>query len=152
MLLCDHCQRECHMACLIPPLLTLPSGNWICPRCRKVSHSMAVNGHDWGLCGCLPHVLVVKLLPIWSEVLWDWKSHWESYQRIQHKLLKAIKDGAHIAPSLQFLDYFLNHEFNSLAYHYPIWICTDVATTSSCSTSLPMSVFVPSRLEGLLIC
>jgi hypothetical protein len=46
MLLCDHCQCGWHMACLTPPLLTLPSGNWVCPRCRKASHSMAVNGHD----------------------------------------------------------------------------------------------------------
>ena len=46
MLLCNHCQRGWYMACLTPPLLTLPSGNWVCPRCRKSSHFMAVNGHD----------------------------------------------------------------------------------------------------------
>lgn len=37
MLLCDQCQRGWHMACLTPPLSTLPSGDWICPRCRRSS-------------------------------------------------------------------------------------------------------------------
>ncbi len=32
---CDQCQRGWHMACLTPPLSTLPSGDWICPRCRR---------------------------------------------------------------------------------------------------------------------
>ena len=33
MLLCDMCQRGWHMACLIPPLTSLPSSDWICPQC-----------------------------------------------------------------------------------------------------------------------
>ena len=33
MLLCDQCQRGWHMACLTPPLSTLSSRRWICPRC-----------------------------------------------------------------------------------------------------------------------
>ena len=37
MLLCDHCQRGWHMACLMPPLSTLPVGHWTCPRCRRSS-------------------------------------------------------------------------------------------------------------------
>ena len=37
MLLCDQCQRGWHMACLTPPLSTLPRGEWICPRCKKAS-------------------------------------------------------------------------------------------------------------------
>ena len=32
MLLCDQCQHRWHMACLTPPLSTLPPGGWICPR------------------------------------------------------------------------------------------------------------------------
>ena len=41
MLLCDHCQRGWHMACLTPPLSTLPFGAWTCPRCRKSSSHVA---------------------------------------------------------------------------------------------------------------
>ena len=37
MLLCDQCQRGWHMACLTPPLSTLPEGEWICPRCKRAS-------------------------------------------------------------------------------------------------------------------
>jgi hypothetical protein len=35
MLLCDLCQQGWHMECLQPPLVNLPKGDWICPRCRK---------------------------------------------------------------------------------------------------------------------
>lgn len=38
MLLCDQCQRGWHMACLMPPLSTLPSRDWSCPCCRKSSN------------------------------------------------------------------------------------------------------------------
>ena len=34
MLLCDQCQHGCHMASLKPPLTSLPSRQWSCPRCR----------------------------------------------------------------------------------------------------------------------
>ena len=37
MLLCDRCQRGWHMACLTPPLTTLPAGEWVCPRCKRAS-------------------------------------------------------------------------------------------------------------------
>ena len=33
MLLCDQCQHGWHMACLRPPLTSLLSGQWSCPRC-----------------------------------------------------------------------------------------------------------------------
>ena len=42
MLLCDRCQRGWHMACSTPPLSTLPSGDWICPRCRKSFNHMSL--------------------------------------------------------------------------------------------------------------
>ena len=32
-LLCNKCQRGWHMACLRPPLTSLPVGQWSCPRC-----------------------------------------------------------------------------------------------------------------------
>ncbi|KAG5184694.1 hypothetical protein JKP88DRAFT_152574, partial [Tribonema minus] len=33
VLLCDGCDGECHMACLNPPLLSVPEGEWYCSRC-----------------------------------------------------------------------------------------------------------------------
>ena len=33
MLICDGCSRGWHMGCLVPPLDTVPSGWWLCPRC-----------------------------------------------------------------------------------------------------------------------
>lgn len=33
MLLCDGCDDGYHMKCLNPPLLSVPSGAWFCPRC-----------------------------------------------------------------------------------------------------------------------
>lgn len=35
MLLCSTCKQGWHMTCLIPPLISLPLGDWICPRCRR---------------------------------------------------------------------------------------------------------------------
>lgn len=33
LLICDACDKGCHMDCLDPPLSTLPEGRWICPVC-----------------------------------------------------------------------------------------------------------------------
>ena len=33
MLLCDSCDDAFHTYCLIPPLETIPKGDWRCPRC-----------------------------------------------------------------------------------------------------------------------
>ena len=33
MLLCDGCDDSYHIYCLIPPLLSVPRGDWRCPRC-----------------------------------------------------------------------------------------------------------------------
>jgi hypothetical protein len=35
MLLCDGCDEGWHMACLDPPLLATPVGDWFCPRCSQ---------------------------------------------------------------------------------------------------------------------
>ena len=37
MLLCDSCDRECHMYCLYPKLWSVPRGKWVCPHCNEVS-------------------------------------------------------------------------------------------------------------------
>jgi len=33
MLLCDGCDDSYHTFCLNPPMLTIPSGDWRCPKC-----------------------------------------------------------------------------------------------------------------------
>jgi hypothetical protein len=33
MLLCDECGTGWHCYCLVPPLLAVPDGEWVCPRC-----------------------------------------------------------------------------------------------------------------------
>ena len=33
IILCDSCDRGCHMFCLDPPMVTVPRGEWVCPLC-----------------------------------------------------------------------------------------------------------------------
>ena len=33
LLLCDYCNLSFHPNCLVPPLQTIPEGNWACPEC-----------------------------------------------------------------------------------------------------------------------
>jgi hypothetical protein len=40
MLLCDGCDEGWHMACLDPPLLAMPVGDWFCPRCSQDVHDL----------------------------------------------------------------------------------------------------------------
>lgn len=37
MYLCDQCQCGWHMTFMKPPLTSLPSGQWSCPRCQRSS-------------------------------------------------------------------------------------------------------------------
>ena len=34
LLCCDQCPLAFHMKCLIPPMETIPDGEWVCPRCE----------------------------------------------------------------------------------------------------------------------
>lgn len=34
LLCCDHCPLAYHLGCLVPPLKEIPTGDWVCPRCR----------------------------------------------------------------------------------------------------------------------
>ena len=34
IILCDRCDRGCHLFCLTPPLDAVPEGEWVCPLCR----------------------------------------------------------------------------------------------------------------------
>lgn len=33
LLLCDSCDRGCHMYCLRPKITQVPEGDWFCPAC-----------------------------------------------------------------------------------------------------------------------
>ena len=35
IILCDQCDRGCHLFCLTPPLEAVPQGRWVCPLCRE---------------------------------------------------------------------------------------------------------------------
>lgn len=37
ILLCDSCDSGYHTACLRPPLMLIPDGEWFCPPCQHVS-------------------------------------------------------------------------------------------------------------------
>lgn len=37
ILLCDRCDSGYHTACLRPPLMIIPDGEWFCPPCQHVS-------------------------------------------------------------------------------------------------------------------
>lgn len=36
ILLCDSCDSGYHTACLRPPLMVIPDGEWFCPPCQHV--------------------------------------------------------------------------------------------------------------------
>ena len=36
ILLCDGCNLVYHTHCLVPPLKTIPEGDWFCPMCRPI--------------------------------------------------------------------------------------------------------------------
>ncbi|XP_055524953.1 bromodomain adjacent to zinc finger domain protein 1A isoform X2 [Wyeomyia smithii] len=38
-LLCDDCNRACHMYCLKPKLKQVPEGDWFCPKCRPEEYA-----------------------------------------------------------------------------------------------------------------
>ena len=43
IILCDRCDRGCHLFCLNPPVAAVPEGQWVCPLCvletqRDVAH------------------------------------------------------------------------------------------------------------------
>lgn len=39
MILCDACDRGCHLFCLNPPLASVPEGAWTCPLCVGEVHA-----------------------------------------------------------------------------------------------------------------
>ena len=61
-LLCDGCDAARHIACCVPPLREVPSGDWFCPACAAASEededeasaSDEGDGREEGREGCLP--------------------------------------------------------------------------------------------------
>lgn len=47
ILLCDSCDSGYHTACLRPPLMIIPDGEWFCPPCQHVRHCWCAE--------CSPH-------------------------------------------------------------------------------------------------
>lgn len=43
ILLCDSCDSGYHTACLRPPLMIIPDGEWFCPPCQHVSFPFKKN-------------------------------------------------------------------------------------------------------------
>uniref|UniRef100_A0A182W2T5 Bromodomain adjacent to zinc finger domain protein 1A n=1 Tax=Anopheles minimus TaxID=112268 RepID=A0A182W2T5_9DIPT len=41
-LLCDECNRACHMYCLKPKLKKIPEGDWFCMQCRPKDHEQKI--------------------------------------------------------------------------------------------------------------
>lgn len=39
IILCDACDRGCHLFCLKPPMATVPEGTWTCPLCVGEAHA-----------------------------------------------------------------------------------------------------------------
>jgi len=49
LLLCDECDDSFHTYCLIPPLSSVPAGDWRCPKCiAKVSNCNIVPTKIYG--------------------------------------------------------------------------------------------------------
>ena len=51
ILLCDQCDRGCHLFCLNPPLEQVPQGHWVCPLCREAEAAGGAfkEGHEYTL-------------------------------------------------------------------------------------------------------
>ncbi|KAK9819859.1 hypothetical protein WJX72_003401 [[Myrmecia] bisecta] len=51
IILCDKCDRGCHMFCLTPPLEDVPEGEWICPLClaEEADAFAFKDGHEFTL-------------------------------------------------------------------------------------------------------
>jgi PHD-finger len=43
MILCDACDRGCHLFCLNPPLDAVPEGAWTCPLCVAEAHAQGAS-------------------------------------------------------------------------------------------------------------
>ena len=49
IILCDRCDRGCHLFCLSPPLEQVPEGEWLCPMCKAEEAHGFVEGQQYSL-------------------------------------------------------------------------------------------------------
>ena len=49
IILCDRCDRGCHLFCLSPPLEQVPEGEWLCPLCKAEDAHGFVEGQQYSL-------------------------------------------------------------------------------------------------------
>ena len=49
IILCDRCDRGCHLFCLSPPLEQVPEGEWLCPMCKAEDAHGFVEGQQYSL-------------------------------------------------------------------------------------------------------
>lgn len=49
IILCDRCDRGCHLFCLSPPLDQVPEGEWLCPMCKAEDAHGFVEGQQYSL-------------------------------------------------------------------------------------------------------
>jgi len=49
IILCDRCDRGCHLFCLSPPLEQVPEGEWLCPLCKAEDAHGFIEGQQYSL-------------------------------------------------------------------------------------------------------
>ena len=49
IILCDRCDRGCHLFCLSPPLDQVPEGEWLCPLCKAEDAHGFIEGQQYSL-------------------------------------------------------------------------------------------------------
>lgn len=105
ILLCDSCDSGYHTACLRPPLMIIPDGEWFCPPCQHVSGKICASSfffflnyiefHFLGTDSTQPlmcikyavsyieHVNIVfvssrnSCVRSWKNSCWTWMSIWK---------------------------------------------------------------------------
>lgn len=69
LLLCDGCDRGCHMFCLRPKVLQVPEGDWFCPTCvAKVKFQNLQTNRLTIQLQFLPHLIHVIMFKLYIFV------------------------------------------------------------------------------------
>lgn len=81
IILCDQCDRGCHLFCLNPPLEEVPQGHWVCPLCREAEAAGGAfkEGHEY-------------TLPEFERVANEFKTRWfgEGQQVCAHTPMQHV--------------------------------------------------------------
>ncbi|CAL8461880.1 g1411 [Coccomyxa elongata] len=78
IILCDQCDRGCHLFCLNPPLETVPEGHWVCPLCREAEAEGGAfkEGHEYSLLE-------------FEQIANDFKAHYFGGQEVTWEAIEA---------------------------------------------------------------